>query len=142
MMSAMNKLLERLSFVTWGMAALFGGLGVSAALAGNESRYEAFDLRDGSFEVVAEFSENAIYWCGASLFTTKRLGQAMTTRIYVLQAPGPSRGKPGHVAVRFGFVPPAGQDQVSTFTNSVKIVGNSLSAAQAFGGCSERSSSG
>ncbi len=111
-------------------------------LAGNESRFEAFALSDTSFEVVAEFSENAIYWCGASIYTRIRAGRPATQRIYVLRGPGRSTAKPGAIAVRFGFSPPPGAENVSTYTNSVTIVGNRLSAAQAQGGCTERSSSG
>lgn len=99
-------------------------------------------MADGTFEVVAEFSEDAIYWCGASLFTRLKLNRPVTQRIFVLQGPGPSRAKPGYVAVRFGLSAPAGAQDVSTYSNSVEIVGNSLSVAQAQGGCTERSSSG
>ncbi|MFT7597035.1 MAG: hypothetical protein ACI8R4_004378 [Paracoccaceae bacterium] len=35
------------------------------AQAGNESRSHAFAMADGLIEVVADFSENSIYWCGA-----------------------------------------------------------------------------
>ncbi|MEX0286614.1 MAG: hypothetical protein AB3N23_18555 [Paracoccaceae bacterium] len=129
-------------FLALVLAAGFAVSMLQPAQAGNESRYEAFALNDGTFEVVAEFTENAIYWCGASLFARTRLGQATTQRIYVLQPPGPSRAKPGYRAVRFGLAPPAGAENVSSLTNSVGIVGNSLSVAQAYGGCSERSSSG
>lgn len=36
----------------------------TVTLAGNESRSAAYDIGDGLIEVVADFSENAIYWCG------------------------------------------------------------------------------
>lgn len=111
------------------------------AYGGNESRYRAFDLGDGTFEVVADFSENAIYWCGASLFARDTLGRPVTQRIYVLGAPAPSRAAPGERAVRFGLAPPS-SGAVSSYTNSVSVVGNALTVSQAFGGCSERTSSG
>lgn len=116
-------------------------LAMAPALAGNESRYRAFDLGDGSFEVVADFTENAIYWCGASIFARNTLGRPINQRIYVLQAPSPSRAQPGEVAVRFGLTPPA-SGAASSFTNDVSLVGNSLTVSQAKGGCTERSSSG
>lgn len=122
-----------------GLAAALG-LSASWAAAGNESRYRAFDMGNGTFEVVADFTENAIYWCGASLFARQALGGAQGQRIYVLQAPSPSRAVPGEKAVTFGLEPPP-SGAVASYTNGT-IVGNSLTVSQAFGGCSERSASG
>lgn len=113
-----------------------------SAQAGNESRYRAYPLDNKSFEVIAEFTENAIYWCGASIFARSQMGRPVSQRIYVLQSPGPSRTRPGQVAVRFGLTPPSGAENVNSYTNSVGLVGNSLTVSQAAGGCTERSSSG
>ena len=113
-----------------------------AAQAGNESRYQAYPLDNNTFEVIAEFTENAIYWCGASIYVRSQMGRPVGQRIYVLQAPGPSRTRPGQVAVRFGLAPPPGAENISSYTNSVGLVGNSLTVSQAAGGCTERSSSG
>lgn len=130
-----GQLFMRAVIALGGMSALTGPV-----VAGNESRYRAFDLGDGTFEVVADFTENAIYWCGASIFTRTALGGAQNQRIYVLQGPSPSRAAPGEKAVRFGLQPPPG-GQVDSYTNSTSV-GNSLTVFQANGGCTERSSSG
>ena len=105
-----------------------------SAQAGNESRYQAYPLDNKSFEVIAEFTENAIYWCGASIFARSQMGRPVSQRIYVLQSPGPSRTRPGQVAVRFGLTPPSGAENDS-YTNSVGLVGNSLTVSQGAGGC-------
>ncbi|WP_406645612.1 hypothetical protein QEZ52_16725 [Aliisedimentitalea scapharcae] len=112
------------------------------ALAGNESRYEAYRLSDNTFEVIADFSENAIYWCGASLYARGVFSNDATQKIYVLQSPSPSVAKPNFVSVRFGFQPPKDGATYSGWSNSVDIIGNSRSIAQAFSGCTERSASG
>jgi len=114
----------------------------TAAHAGNESRYEAYPLTSDTFEVIADFTENAIYWCGASLFAQLKLAQPVTQRIYVLQGPSRSETQANAVAVKFGLHPPASGAVTQVFTNDVDIIGNSLSVAQARGGCSERSASG
>lgn len=112
------------------------------AMAGNESRYQAFPLPGAEFEVIAEFSENAIYWCGAAEYSLRTLSKPTTQRIYVVQGPSGSTARPGETAVRFGFQPPPGGGNVSSFTNDVAIVGNSMSLTQARQGCTERSASG
>jgi hypothetical protein len=111
------------------------------ALADNRSRVEAFTLPDGTFEVVAEFSEDALYWCGASE-AAKSISAPGTQRIYVLQGPAPSRALPGQRAVRFSLTPPPGNPGGSSFTAATDIVGNSLTVAQAAQTCNERSASG
>jgi hypothetical protein len=118
-----------------------GLLAAGAAQADNTSRYDAFPITDNQFEIVADFSENAIYWCGAGDFAIRKLEKDATEKIYVLRGPAQSRAKPDRQAVLFGFAPPdAGEAQ--TFTNDVSIVGNSLSVSQAKQTCSERSASG
>lgn len=112
------------------------------AAAGNESRYRAFALPDGQFEVIADFSENAIYWCGAGLFAQKQMSKSQSDRIFVLQGPAPSAALPGETAVRFGFELPSGIAPATGFTNDVSVVGNELSVSQAKQGCTERSASG
>ncbi len=113
-----------------------------AANAGNESRFEAFPISADQFEIVAEFSENAIYWCGAAVYAQNWLSKSATQKIYVVRGPSPSTGKPGDVAVRFGFTPPPGGAAASSYSNDVDIVGNVLSLTQARQGCTERSASG
>jgi len=117
-------------------AALLAALPVTAD---NRSRVEAFPLPNGTFEVVAQFSEDALYWCGASVAAQGLAGS--TQRIYVLQGPGPSSAAPGKRAVVFGLTPPAGAGAPS-FSNSVEVVGNSLTLVQARQTCNERSASG
>ena len=113
----------------------------SSALADNRSRVDAFVLNDGTFEVVAEFTENALYWCGASE-AARIAALPNTQRLYVLNGPAPSQAVPGARAVRFGVTPPDGGASGSSFTNSVNVVGNSLTVFQARQTCNERSASG
>jgi hypothetical protein len=117
-------------------------LSAGTALAGNESRFEAFPLEDGLFEVVARFSENAIYWCGAAVYATRDLRKPSNQRIYVWQGPTPSASDPGAISVRFGFTPPPEGPAANSFSNDVDIIGNSNSVVQARQGCTERSASG
>ena len=109
---------------------------------GTNSRFQAFPVDNGLFEIVAEFSENAIYWCGAAVYAASNLSKPSNQRIYVWEGPSGSTAKPGDVAVRFGFTPPPGGKATNIFSNDVDIVGNSLSLTQAQQGCSERSASG
>lgn len=125
-----------------GFAACVMAVCMTPADAGNESRFEAFKLSADRFEIVADFTENAIYWCGASIYARDRLGAKATQKIYVIQGPAPSSARPDRVSVRFSLTPPPQTDSASTYSNSVGIVGNALSVAQASGGCTERSSSG
>ncbi|TMV04769.1 hypothetical protein FGK63_16935 [Ruegeria sediminis] len=115
---------------------------VQESRAGNESRSAAYPLANGLIEVVADFSENAIYWCGAGDYALRRLSKRGTERIYVWQGPAASTARPGERAVTFGFERPPGVEQVNSLTNDVSIVGNSLSVAQAKKTCDERTSSG
>lgn len=126
------------SVLIWSLALC----GASAAQAGNESRFKAYALNTDSFEIVAEFSENAIYWCGAAVYAQSKLGKHNGTRIWVLRGPAPSQAKPGEVAVSFGFARPDGASDAPRYTNDVDIVGNSLTLSQAQQGCTERSASG
>ena len=125
-----------------GVFALSAGLALSStAWADNRSRVNAFVLSDGSFEVVAEFTENALYWCGASE-AAREVALPNTQRLYVLNGPAPSQAVPGARAVRFGVTPPADAASGGSFTNSVNVVGNSLTVFQARQTCNERSASG
>lgn len=130
-------MLRATSVVTLTMA-----LAGTPCMAGNQSRSEAFALPGGQFEVIAAFSENAIYWCGAATYAASSKLVAGTGRIYVLSGPGPSAARPGRMSVRFGIEPPPGAAQVSSMTTSVDIVGNSLTLAEARQTCNERNASG
>jgi len=112
------------------------------SLAGNQSRFEAFPLPDGRFEVIAAFSENAIYWCGAATFVASNKLARGTGQIYVWQGPAPSAARPGRTSVRFGVEAPPGAGKVDSLTTSVEIVGNSLTVAEARQTCNERNASG
>ena len=114
----------------------------SPALAGNESRVEAFATSDGLVEVVADFSEDAIYWCGAAEWARSNLpAQGAEAEIYVWRGPSASRANPGETAVLFGYRPPP-EGKASVFTGDVEVVGNSMSVAAAAQTCNERSASG
>ena len=118
------------------------GLLLASLEAGNESRFTAFALTDQQFEVIADFSENSIYWCGAATYARAELSVPGTQKIYVVQGPAGSVSKPGETAVRFGLSQPSGTGAVPGFTNDVDIVGNSMSLGQALQTCNERSASG
>ncbi|MCV2887260.1 hypothetical protein [Ruegeria aquimaris] len=113
----------------------------TAAAAGNESRSAAYPVAGGLIEVVAAFSENAIYWCGVGDHALTRLGLPGSQRIYVWQGPSPSRARPGERAVTFGFAPPP-QGSAPALTNDVGIIGNTLTVSQAKKTCDERTASG
>lgn len=126
-------------------AAVFlavSGLTTSTALAGNESRSKAYPLSDGLFEVIADFSENAVYWCGAGTYARARLQSPTGQKIYVWQGPSPSVARAGQTSVRFGLQPPSGAADTVGFSTDVGIVGNSMTVAQARQTCNERTSSG
>ena len=117
-------------------------LTAAPAIGGNESRAKAYPLADGLFEVVADFSENAIYWCGAGTYAQSKLSRPVSDIIYVWQGPSPSTARPGERSVRFGLEPPAGFQRGSSYSTDVAIVGNFLTVAQARQTCNERTSSG
>jgi len=117
-------------------------LAASPVVAGNESRSAAYALSDGLFEVVADFSENAIYWCGAGTFARSTLQSPAGQKIYVWQGPSASVARPGERAVRFGLTPPPGAGGGAGFSTDVGIIGNAMSVAQARQTCNERTSSG
>ena len=126
---------------TWVLTVTLA-LGAAPATGGNESRSQAFALPDGLFEVVADFSENAIYWCGAGTYAQATLSGSAGQKIYVWQGPSASVARPGQQAVRFGLTPPPGGASGPGFSTDVSIVGNVMSVAQARQTCNERTSSG
>ncbi|MFT7595222.1 MAG: hypothetical protein ACI8R4_002550, partial [Paracoccaceae bacterium] len=96
----------------------------------------------GLIEVVADFSENSIYWCGAGTYARSKLTKPGTALIYVWQGPSPSAARPGEKSVKFGFQPPPGVDPVTGLTTDVSIIGNALSVVAARQTCNERTTSG
>lgn len=121
-----------------GMATLIA----LSAHAGNQSRAQAFPVGDNLIEVIADFSENSIYWCGAAEYVITTGTNRTNRKIYVWQGPGPSSAKPGEQAVQFGFRPPPGANTGTGLTNDVATIGNSMSFAQARQTCNERTTSG
>jgi hypothetical protein len=128
--------------VPFGLIGLLATTAPTSALAGNESRSQAFPLPDQLFEVIADFSESSIYWCGAGTYAQTTLSKPQRDKIYVWQGPSASAAKPGQKSVRFGFRPPPGASLGSSLSTDVKIVGNALSVSQAREKCNERTSSG
>ena len=112
------------------------------ASAGNESRSHAFAMANGLVEVVADFSENSIYWCGAGTFARSDPSIPGTAKIYVWEGPSPSVARPGEKSVKFGFRPPPDVTPAVGLTTDVTIVGNSLSVVDARQTCNERTTSG
>ena len=123
-------------------AALTAGLTAAPALAGNESRSKAYPLSNGLIEVIADFSENSIYWCGAGDYALTQMSKPVTQRLYVWKGPAPSTAVAGERAVTFGFTRPPEAGEVNSLTNDVNIIGNSLSVGQAKKTCDERTTSG
>lgn len=132
------------SFHRTGLGAIAGllCLTVQPAVAGNQSRVEYFPLDNNLVEVIADFSENSIYWCGAAVYALSTRTNTTTDMIYVWQGPSASIAKPGETAVQFGFQPPPGEGLRSGFTNDVRLVGNSMTVSQARQTCNERTTSG
>lgn len=120
-------------------AVVLASLMATSALADNRSRTQGFLLPDGTIEAVPNFSEDQLYWCGAS--EAARQVASGTDRLYVIDAPGPSQSVPGAIGARFSLTPPPG-GPVSSFTNSVEVIGNTMTVAQAAQTCNERSASG
>lgn len=110
-------------------------LAASAGHANNDSRFKAFSLPDERFEIIADYSDNSIYWCGAAIYATSALSKPVTQKIYVWKTRAPSIAQPAEKSVQFGFQQPPGTEPVTSLTKSVDIVGNSLTAAQARQGC-------
>ncbi|HCE71223.1 hypothetical protein KQ247_05430 [Ruegeria pomeroyi] len=123
------------------ITALLASMTGAVALAGNESRSIAYSLPGGLIEVVADFSENSIYWCGAGDHALNKMRKPGNQRLYVWKGPSPSIAQPGGRAVTFGFTPPP-QGASPALTNDVGIIGNTLSVSQAKKTCDERTSSG
>ncbi|MFC3613834.1 hypothetical protein ACFORG_08710 [Lutimaribacter marinistellae] len=114
----------------------------TAVPAGNQSRATAYLLPGGLIEVVADFSENAIYWCGAGELARARLDRAGTERLYVWRGPAPSTAAPGQRAVTFGLTPPPSGAVDGGWSTDVDLVGNAMSVASAERACDERTTSG
>ncbi|MFC3615811.1 hypothetical protein ACFORG_18835 [Lutimaribacter marinistellae] len=107
-------------------------------LAGYASSYEVYPVSPESFEVVTTKGPAAgDYWCGAGQFTIAQLGRSSTQDIYVVRGRGASSSAPGETSVLFSFQPPAG-GEVESLSNSVDLIGNALSAAQAQAYCFDR----
>ncbi len=114
----------------------------SPGAAGNQSRAEAYLLPEGLIEVVADFSENAIYWCGAGELARARLNRPGSDRLYVWRGPAPSTAAPGQRAVTFGLTPPPQGAVDGGWSTDVDLIGNAMSVASARRACDERTSSG
>lgn len=109
---------------------------------GHESRSSALAVKDGLFEVFAEYSDNSIYWCGAATYAMGQLGATATQRVFVWQTQSPSVGKPGKKSVKFALTPPPGPTPGDSYTPNVDTVGQSLSVSQAKQTCNELTASG
>lgn len=108
------------------------------APAGVSDPNEIFVRPDNQFEVITQKSPApSDYWCAAGTYAVSRLSKPVTQPIYVWRGRSDSQAQPGKTAVLFAFTPPPG-GAVSSYSNSVDIVGNSLSVAQARQSCSDR----
>jgi len=110
---------------------------VAPALAGNESRARINVLDADRFEVVADYSDNAVYWCGASSHAIRTLRKPTGQPIYVVRGPSPSVAQPGNIAVTFAFSPPDG-GAAPSLTNDVDLVGNTMTVGSARQTCFDR----
>ena len=123
--------------------SLFAAAVIAAvpAIAGNQSRVESYTYGDGLVEVVADFSEDAIYWCGAAEYARNSADVPGNSNIYVWQGPSASTARPGEKSVKFGFAPPP-SGEIDSLTGDVETVGNFMSINQARQTCNERTASG
>lgn len=108
------------------------------APAGVSDPSEIFVRPDNQFEVLTQKSPSpSDYWCAAGTYAVRQLSKPVTQSIYVWRGRSDSQAQPGKTAVLFAFTPPPG-GAASSYSNSVDIVGNSLSVAQAQQYCSDR----
>ncbi|WP_425043905.1 hypothetical protein [Primorskyibacter sp. S87] len=109
-----------------------------SALATYGSRHDTTQLPNGIIEVISLKGPSAAdYWCGAGQYAGAILGKPASTRIFVWRGRGPSSGGSTRPSVQFSLDPPPG-GAVESMSNSVEIVGNQLSIAQAQNYCDER----
>ena len=108
------------------------------ATAGGAMAYDAVGLDGGVFEVLETRGPSAAdFWCGAGQYAIRELGKPVSQRIYVWRGRGDSLSEPGRRAVQFSFAAPPG-GSVQSLSNSVDLVGNNLSTAQAQQHCFDR----
>ena len=88
-------------------------------------------LKDGTFEVAVSGSSAPVaYWCGIGDFAIRTLGTKPSQRIYV------SRAYEKNVrTVQFSLTPPEGVDIKTSYSVSVKRVGENRSAGSAQNYC-------
>lgn len=99
------------------------------------NRHHVNALPNGDFEVISRVGAGpAQFWCGAGDYTIRALRAPSNTRVYLVQAPAPSRTEPGKTAITFSLTPPASADARSSAQQlflSMKAVGDNLSAVSA-----------
>ncbi|WP_299984654.1 hypothetical protein [uncultured Ruegeria sp.] len=104
------------------------GYGVGARPA---FRTTVTPLTGGIYEVAAiGTSAPVAYWCGIGDYAIRTLRTSATQRIYI--------SKPyerGVRTVQFSLTPPAGAEDVTTYSVTVKTVGANMTAGSAQGYC-------
>lgn len=121
-------------------AAILAGLMVPGhmAQAGYANNFNIYTLAPDVFEVVVKSGRApGDYWCGAGSYVISQLSRPSNERIYVWRGRGASAGEPGKTSVQFSLTPPA-QGGVNSVSNTVDLVGNTLSSAQARAYCYDR----
>lgn len=121
-------------------AAILAGLMVPGqiALAGYANNFKVYPIASNVFEVVVKSGRApGDYWCGAGDYVISQLSRPSSDRIYVWRGRGASVGEPGKTSVQFSLTPPQ-QGEVSSASNTVDLVGNALSSAQAWAYCADR----
>jgi len=94
--------------------------------------HEVFELGDGVYEVVGRPGTGAAdYWCGIGDYAITQLRVKVVQRIYTWKGVGPSVARPGRHAMQFAFAPPEGADTSTSYSLSMKRVGDNLTAAAA-----------
>ncbi|SPJ29651.1 hypothetical protein [Falsiruegeria mediterranea] len=121
-------------------AALLAGLMVPGhmAQAGYANNFNVYPVAANVFEVVVKSGRApGDYWCGAGVYVISQLSRSSSDRIFVWRGRGASVGEPGKTSVQFSLTPPQ-QGAVTSASNTVDLVGNVLSSAQARAYCYDR----
>jgi hypothetical protein len=121
-------------------AALLAGLMVPGqmALAGYANNFKIYPVSANVFEVVVKSGRApGDYWCGAGDYVIDQLSGSSSDRIFVWRGRGASAGEPGKTSVQFSLEPPQ-QGPATSVSNTVDLVGNTLSSAQARAYCYDR----
>ncbi|WP_146344052.1 hypothetical protein [Falsiphaeobacter marinintestinus] len=100
------------------------------------NRMEVVPMQGGVFEVIGRVGSGAAdYWCGAGDYATVQLRAKATQRVYMWSEVGPSQTRSGKTAIQFSLsVPPSGAAE-SSYSLSMKRIGDNMRVSQAQNYC-------